>query len=154
MLNTINFAKNICKQEIDMGFAQLKQKAHDLFEEAGFLAHIQNEQDYESALVLMDELIEDYDYNRHLIELLSHNIEAWENESDVFKAFNADIASLDTGVALLKLLMDQHHLGVADLPEIGSKSLVSKIMNGKRRLTVDHIQALSERFAIDPALFL
>ena len=76
------------------------------------------------------------------------------NESDAFKVFNADIASLDTGVALLKLLMDQHHLGVADLPEIGSKSLVSKIMNGKRRLTVDHIHALSQRFAIDPALFL
>lgn len=30
------------KREIKMGFAQLKQKAHDLFEEAGFLTHIQN----------------------------------------------------------------------------------------------------------------
>lgn len=137
-----------------MGFAQLKQKAHDLFEEAGFLTHIQNNQDYESALVLMDELIEDYDYNRHLIELLSHRIEEWEDQAESFKEFNVDINSLDTGIALLKLLMDQHHLGVADLPEIGTKSLVSKIMNGKRRLTVDHIQALSKRFDIDPALFL
>ena len=107
-----------------------------------------------AALSLMDDLIEDYDYNRGLIELLSNSIEEWENKSSSFTAFNTQIESLENGVALLKLLMDQHNLGVADFPEIGSKSLVSKIINGKRRLTIDHIQALGKRFDIDPALFL
>lgn len=50
--------------------------------------------------------------------------------------------------------MDQNDLGVADLPEIGSKSLVSKILNARdRRLTRQHIDALSKRFNISPALF-
>ncbi len=52
------------------------------------------------------------------------------------------------------MVMEQHGLGAADLPEIGSKSLVSKILNKQRRLTLDHIQVLSKRFGIDPALFL
>ncbi len=34
------------------------------------------------------------------------------------------------------------YVGVSALPEMGSKSLVSKIMNGKVRLTVDPIHAL------------
>jgi len=50
--------------------------------------------------------------------------------------------------------MDQHGLGVFDLPEIGSKSLVSKIMNQRDgQLTRQHIDALSRRFNISPALF-
>ena len=43
---------------------------------------------------------------------------------------------------------------LADLPEIGSKSLVSRILNGRgRNLTRDHIAALSERFGVSPAVF-
>ena len=61
---------------------------------------------------------------------------------------------MNQGISLLKLLMNQHHLGVADLPEIGSKSLVSKILNGHRRLTISHIEVLSKRFGISPLLFL
>lgn len=140
--------------EAKMGFAQLKKKAHDLFSEAGFLTHIQNTKDYKSALKLLDDLIEDYDYNRGLIELLSKSIENWENQSKSFSDFNKEIDSMDQGISILKLLMDQHNLGVSNFPEIGSKSLISKIINGKRRLTVDHIHSLSQRFNVDPSLFL
>ena len=41
------------------------------------------------------------------------------------------------------ILMEQYGLGVADFPEIGSKSLISKIMNNERSLTRNHIKALS-----------
>ena len=136
-----------------MGFAMIKKKARALFEEAGFICRINNNHEYELALALMDELIEDYDYNRPLIELLSKSIERWENESDQFHAFNLRIKKLDDGVAVLKLLMDQHELGVADFPEVGSKSLVSKILNHQRQLTVNHIRTLSIRFGVDPTLF-
>ncbi len=137
-----------------MGFALIKRKAHSLFEEARFIGHINNNEEYEKALTLMDELIEDYDYNRVLIEILSASIERWENESKEFKDFNARIESVDSGRALLEIIMEQYELGVADFPEVGSKSLVSKILNNKRRLTLGHIQALSKRFGIDPGLFL
>lgn len=78
-------------------------------------------------------------------------IEIWENESDEFAELNAGVAKLG-GVDVLRLLMEQHGLGVVDLPEIGNKSLVSKILNGGgRNLTRDHIAALSKRFSVSPA---
>ena len=40
-----------------------------------------------------------------------------------------------------------------DFPKIGNKTLISKILNGRRSLTKEHIAKLSERFAISPALF-
>jgi HTH-type transcriptional regulator/antitoxin HigA len=137
-----------------MGFAAIKKKARDLFSEAAFISHINSDADYEQALALMDELIEDHDANEPLISILSTSIEQWENTADEFAEFNARIASMDGGIATLKLLMEQHNLGVADLPEIGSKSLVSKILNNKgRTLTKTHIAALSNRFGVSPALF-
>lgn len=136
-----------------MGFAMIKEKAHSLFEEASWIAHIKNNHDYKNALALMDELIEDYDNNRPLIEILSSSIEHWENEDIAFKQFNKAIQNIDSGVGVLNVLMDQHKLGVSDFPEIGSKSLVSKILNHERRLTVDHINALCKRFGISPKLF-
>ena len=137
-----------------MAFGALKKKAHTLLDQASFISHINNDKEHQLALNLMEELIEDYDYNRLLIEILSVSIERWEDESKSFRQFNAAIRALEPGSTALKVLMDQHQLGVADFPEIGTKSLVSKIINNKRRLTLDHIYALSKRFEIDPALFL
>lgn len=136
-----------------MGFALLKKKAHSLLDETSWIAHIKNDAEYKVALELMDELIDDYDYNLSLIEILSVSISRWENESKSFAAFNQTIDGIDQSLSLLKVLMDQHNLGIADFPEIGSKSLVSKILNGHRRLTIDHINALSKRFGISPVLF-
>jgi HTH-type transcriptional regulator/antitoxin HigA len=136
-----------------MGFETIKDKANALFEEASFIAHIANEAEYAQALALMDELVEDYEHNGPLIEILAHAIQNWEDESDEFAEFNARVAKLG-GVDVLRLLMEQHGLGIADLPEIGSKSLVSKILNGRgRNLTKDHIAALSKRFSVSPAIF-
>ena len=55
--------------------------------------------------------------------------------------------------ATLRLLMTQHQLATADLPEIGSKSMVSRVLSGERSLNKNHIKALSQRFQIDPGLF-
>lgn len=131
----------------------IKKKAHALFDNASFLAHINNQDEYEEALKTMDSLINDYDENRALIDVLSISIERWENSADEFTDFNSRIDQLETGEAVLKVLMQQYNLGVSDFPEIGSKSLVSKIINNKRKLTRDHIAILSERFGINPSLF-
>lgn len=137
-----------------MSYAALKKTAQQLSEQASFVVEITTEEEYEKALSLMDELIDDYDHHLVLIELLSASIERWENHSPEFTEFNDRINSGDAGVSCLRLLMDQHKLGVADLPEIGSKSLVSKILNERdRQLTKQHIEALSQRFNISPALF-
>ena len=71
--------------------------------------------------------------------------------STTWAYFNAWVASLG-GVDVPRLLMARHDFGIADLPEIGSKSLVSKILNG-RRCSLTNIEALSKRFSISPAAF-
>ncbi len=137
-----------------MNFSAVKTKAKALFEEASFITEITNEADYENALALMDDLIEDYDENRMLITLLAHSIEVWENASPEFEAFNQRLMQLDDGVAVLRTLIDQYQLKIDDLQqEIGSKSLVSMILSGSRQLTREHIQALSLRFGLNPSLF-
>lgn len=137
-----------------MSFSSIKTMASDLFNQAGFVSKIHNDDEYQQALALMDELIEEYDNYVPLIEVLAASIEKWENESEEFAEFNQRINALDDGVAVLRTLMDQYQLKADDLKnEIGSKSLVSMILNGSRKLTRDHIQALSERFHVSPAVF-
>jgi len=54
----------------------------------------------------------------------------------------------------LKVLMQQHTLTLSDLKEeIGSKSLVSMTLHGKRNLTKENINKLSKRFKLSPAVF-
>lgn len=136
-----------------MAVSDVIEEARAVFDKAGYIAHIQDQSDYEKALVLMDELIEDYDCNRALIEVLSTSIERWEASADEFAEFNRQVEAMDDGVAVLRLLMDQHGLTGSDLPELGSKSLVSKILKGERSLTRRHIEALSRRFGVSPTLF-
>ena len=137
-----------------MSYAALKKTAQRLSDQASFVVEITDDNEYEQALALMDELIDDYDNHLVLIELLSQSIDRWENESPDFAAFNKRTSKGDPAVSVLRTLMEQHELGVADLPEIGSKSLVSKILNERdRQLTRQHIDALSRRFNISPALF-
>lgn len=137
-----------------MSYAALKKTAQRLQNQATFLVEITDQEDYEKALALMNELIDDYDNQMVLIELLSKSIDQWESNSPEFAEFNERIDQGSPAVSVLRLLMDQHGLGVSDLPEIGSKSYVSKILNQRdRQLTRQHIEALSQRFQVSPALF-
>lgn len=120
-----------------------------------YLTHIDNQDDYEQALALMDEMIDDYDENKPLIDILSFSIERWEDQAEEFTEFNSAIESMDKGIAVLKTLMAQHHLTLSDLPELGTKANVSKLLNGSegKKLNRHHIEALSRRFGLSPSLF-
>lgn len=129
------------------------EEAKAVFRAVPFLSRIHSEEEYQAALTIVEDLIDDFDNNTALIERLTDAIEEWENTSETFAEFNAGVQSQEA-VDMLRFLMDQHGLGVADLPEIGSKSLVSKILNRRGRdLTRRHIEALSKRFGVSPALF-
>lgn len=135
-------------------FNKVKDTALKLFSMASFVGHISNDEEYHQALELMDELIEEYDLYKSLIEVLSISIERWEDESAEFSEFNRAIESLDDGIATLKTLMNQYHLKAEDLKDvIGGKSLVSMILNGSRKLTKEHIQSISDKYQVSPALF-
>ncbi len=138
-----------------MNVAKLKEQAKSLFSSASFITHIHNDEDYGLALELMDELIDDYDDQKPLIEILSLSIERWEEASEEFSEFNANIESLDCGLSVLRVLMDQHKLNTTDFQnEIGGKSMVSMILNNNRKLSLEHIKALSNRFGVSPQLFI
>ncbi|MGF1541410.1 MAG: type II toxin-antitoxin system HigA family antitoxin [Pleurocapsa sp.] len=59
------------------------------------------------------------------------------------------------GVELLKVLIAERGLLQKDLvPIFKTESIVSDILNGKRQLTVRHIQELAQFFKLSPAVFL
>jgi len=138
-----------------MNLQAVIQQADALLHEARFLSHIENAQDYQNALDMMDMLVDDYDNQKLLIDILANSIAEWEDHAEEFTAFNEKVKALDSDVAVLRVLIDQYNLKAADLEEeIGSKSLVSMILNGTRNLTTKHIRALSKRFHLDPAIFI
>lgn len=115
-------------------------------------AHIpRNESDYEKLLDFVEKLMQ---ISRHtkdervssLLRLVAKNIEEYENRRFLTK----QVSPLE----ILEFLMKEHSLGQGDLPEIGSQSLVSKILSGERQLTVEHIQKLSKRFGVSSAVFI
>lgn len=135
-------------------FSLLKAKAVDFFSEAPFLSRIRNENDYERAMELMDELVEDYETYRPLIEFLSASIEKWENESEGFSEFNRRIQEQDDAGAVLTTLLDQHGMRADELGKIlGEGGEISVFLNGERELTRDHIQRLTDHFGIPATLF-
>ena len=58
-----------------------------------------------------------------------------------------------SGVEVLRYLMQEHGLTQTDLPEVGTQSVISEFLGGKRQLNVRHIRALSERFGVPADVF-
>jgi len=57
-------------------------------------------------------------------------------------------------VEVLRALMDAHDLRQKDLvPIFGSESIVSEVLHKKRGLNKTHIEKLSKRFRVSPAVF-
>ncbi|VVN33195.1 helix-turn-helix domain-containing protein [Pseudomonas fluorescens] len=122
-----------------------------------FVNGIEGPEDYARATVLLDELTDGHDLNKYeeriLIEL-EDAILAYEQKGEQLKAFNAAIKATITPVQLLKDLMETLELTGSDLPEIGDKFAVSKVLNGDRPISHKMAFALAERFHMDPKAFV
>ncbi|HHU7229569.1 TPA: type II toxin-antitoxin system antitoxin HigA, partial [Escherichia coli] len=105
------------------------------------------------ALELVDHLLLN-DPENPLLDLVCAKITAWEESAPEFAEFNAMAQAMPGGIAVIRTLMDQYGLTLSDLPEIGSKSMVSRVLSGKRKLTLEHAKKLATRFGISPALFI
>lgn len=80
------------------------------------------------------------------IELLTLLIESYESAH--YPVPMAEPAQV------LRFLIEQHGLSQRDLiPELGAESTVSLVLSGKRQLTKDHIDRLSQRFHVSPSVF-
>ena len=135
-----------------------KDACHRFAQAAAPYLHINDEQHYEEALELIETFLEEAD-DAHddplngVIDLLSRAIESYENKDAELAAFEQRSMGQPSDLTMLRLLMEQHGLGTADLPEIGSKSMVARVLSGERGLSKNHIKALSDRFHISPSLF-
>jgi HTH-type transcriptional regulator/antitoxin HigA len=127
--------------------------------EASNILHIKTEQDYQDALEIMEHLFSEAkdttdDPLNDLIELVSKSIEKYEAAQEEIIAFDKEANNSNQEISVLRVLMSQHQLTLVDFKdEIGSKSLVSMILNGKRNLTKEHITKISKRFNLNPAIF-
>jgi len=132
-----------------LGFAQ----------QAGNILHIKTKQDYEEALEMIEHIFNQVtdsvdDPLNDLIEMVSKSIERYESEQENINNFDNAVNAINQETSVLRVLMEQHNLTVSSFKnEIGSKSLVSMILNGKRNLTKEHISKLSKRFSLNPSVF-
>lgn len=122
------------------------------------LMDIDTEEQHQAALKVLEQVLEsagdtlDEPLNP-LIDMLSHAIERYELQHNELASFIEEANSLPADISLLRTLMSQHHLTGSDLPEIGDKTMVSKVLNGNRVLSRQAIEKLSQRFNLRPAMF-
>ncbi len=115
------------------------------------LFSIRNEKEYDLAIERLNALIDEIGDNEEhplydLLDTLGAVIHTYEE-----KYYPMPECS---GVEMLQFLMEAHHLEPSDLPEIGTPDTVLEILNGKRELTVKHLQALVARFHVSPTVFM
>ena len=110
---------------------------------------IQSEEDLEKTQAVVDNLLDKGELTESeedYISLLGILIHEYEEKQDLVP----DIY----GVELLKVLMAELNLKQKDLVTIfQTESIVSDVIKGKRKLTVEHIQKLADFFNLSPAVF-
>lgn len=107
--------------------------------------------EYARAVKALDELLDrggadESDGLSSIVETLGILVETYEAQAVPIPAAS--------GVTALRFLMDQHDLRQGDLPEIGTQSVVSEVLSGKRELTSRHIAKLRQRFGVSADVFL
>ena len=110
---------------------------------------IKSERQHEEYLSVLDKLAGKDDPTgdeEKYAEVLMTLIEAYEEEHHSIPDASP--------VEVLRTLMDANDLRQKDLaPIFGSESIVSEILHKKRELNKTHIEKLSKRFKISPAVF-
>lgn len=111
----------------------------------------ETQEDYERLVAALDEVLDagGADERGELASLA-------ERMGELVAAYEArHVAEPDAadGVAVLRHLMEAHGLRQADFPEIGPQSVVSDVLNRKRRLNARQLLALSQRFGLPMDVF-
>src|ERR1017187_30543 len=105
----------------------------------------QNER-YISALLEMERQRHLTAEEKNFMELLTLLVEAYEEKHYPVRSASP--------VEVLTELMTANNLRQKDLaPMLGSESIVSEVLSGKRELNKRHIEKLSKRFKVSPEVF-
>ncbi len=112
----------------------------------GVLSAIRDEKQFKRVQDLVDELL-DHGGDEDLIDTLTTLLHAFEEEHHELPPVR--------GRAALAFLMHQHGLRQRDLAEeLGSQSVVSEVLSGRRELNVRQIRGLARRFGVSTAVFV
>lgn len=106
-----------------------------------------DEAGYEHALAWVELLVNNREHPLYdLLDLLVPRVEAYEQKHHPIPDA--------PGAEVLRFLMEQHGLAQGQVPEVGTQSVVSEVLSGKRRLNVRQIERLAARFRVSPAVFM
>ncbi|QVW23787.1 transcriptional regulator [Pseudomonas hormoni] len=131
--------------------ALIKQAAEHWEFVSPLLRKPKNEDDYDRLVLALDELLEiTGDDESHplmsLVDIIGDWIEEWDHKHRPMpEASGADV---------LGYLMREHGLTQSDLPGVGTQSVVSEILSGKRQLNLRQIRWLAERFGTSVETFI
>lgn len=127
---------------------QLKEQ---LIQSGQFIYAPTNAAEYNALVALLDELTDIVrDDETHPLA----------RAMDVLGVLIADYESatvpepVGSGIDVLRHLMLEHGLRQQDLPELGTQSVVSEVLSGKRELNIRQIRALSQRFNLSADAFV
>ncbi len=112
---------------------------------------IRDEAQYERLLAFVEEAVDRIGgQDNHplwtLIALIGERIREYENRVHPWP-------DTSTPASCLTYLIREHGLRQSDLPEVGSQSVLSEILSGKRALNLRQVKALSARFGVPMEVF-
>jgi len=110
-----------------------------------------SEKEYQALVETLDQLIDEVGENEEhelapIIETIGKLIENYEEQHYQIKE--------STPIETLKYLMQEHGLNQSNLKEIGSQGVVSEVLKGKRKLNIEQIKKISDRFHVSPVVFI
>jgi HTH-type transcriptional regulator/antitoxin HigA len=121
----------------------------DKTHETMIIVKVTNNKEHIAALQRIEELIDIPEDDPRMYELLYLSELVADYEEHCYPT--PALTPLET----IKQLMEEYNLKQKDLvPIFGSKSMVSMILSGKRNMTVDKVQKLSEYFHVPSNLFI
>jgi HTH-type transcriptional regulator/antitoxin HigA len=115
------------------------------------LRPIRTEDELDAASALIDELTDRDDLSpaeADFLDVLGDLVEKYEDE-------HVEMPHV-SDAEMLRSLMDENEVSQADMARGAgiSKTVLSLVLNGRRNLTREHIEALSKFFGVSPAAFL
>ena len=113
---------------------------------------IMDDVQYENTVEMIDRLMafKATKGRRLYLETLVQLVQAYED-----KHHSIETADL-SGIEVLRQLLSDNHLNASDLARLLGVhvSMGSKILNGQRALTVEHVRKLASRFKVRSELFI
>ncbi|HKW22061.1 MAG TPA: helix-turn-helix domain-containing protein [Ktedonobacterales bacterium] len=114
------------------------------------LVSIRNDKHLDEAITVINKLLDIPDRSEAEEEYLM----ALTDLVEIYENAHVEIPPV-SGVDLLRYLMEENGLTQADLvPDFGTRSIVSEVLSGKRRLALTHIARLAERFGVPADVFI